>query len=317
MQDYISSDQKHVRLCKYPVVDGEREAIVDGYNQRIKLFGLIPVDLEGVDFACLLPAVPGIKEIDYSKVIVYTVEGDDEEWRLLGFSKEGIISGFFSGHVDGHIWAAYVKNARGQNSQSEAHDRIVETAVKKKSSIPHEPTGYLCEIAGSDAAEEIAVLLQESFKDYPVPLDPESIRKRLSQPDHYFRVMRDSNGEVAAVASAEIDFKRESAELSDCASAKKQRGRGLMTYLLWRIEQDMINKFGISDLYSLVRAGEIDMNSVFGKLCYQYSGRLINNCRMPQGWESVNIWCKTARAGSIGDRVDKLTSSLDPLRRPS
>ena len=52
----------------------------------------------------------------------------------------------------------------------------------------------------------------------------------------------------------------------------------------------------IHDLYTLARADEVGMNCVFAKLGYAYTGRLVNNCRMPNGWESMNIWCKSADA---------------------
>jgi hypothetical protein len=36
------------------------------------------------------------------------------------------------------------------------------------------------------------------------------------------------------------------------------------------------------------------VNCAFAKLGYKYTGRLVNNCRMPTGWESMNVWCKTS-----------------------
>lgn len=306
------STKKSPRSFKYPVFDGEREAIIDAYNRRIKLYGMSPLDLQDVKMNSLLEVEPALKDIEYSKIIVYSVEGDDEDWELSGFTKEGIISGFFPKHIDAHIWTAFTENARRATPYTGKYDRIVETALRKKSQIPAPPEGYSCEVAKTDHAEDISALLSVTFQDYPIPIDLESIEKRVDQRDHYFRIMRDVNGELAAVASAEIDFGRESAEFTDCATGNGHRGKGLMTFLLWQIEQDLISTYGISDLYSLVRAMEVDVNCIFGKLGYQYSGRLINNCRMPEGWESLNIWCKTAREGSIGDRVDKLSFSARP-----
>ena len=57
-------------------------------------------------------------------------------------------------------------------------------------------------------------------------------------------------------------------------------------------ENDIADLYGITDLYTLARADEIGMNCVFRKLGYDFCGRLVNNCRMPNGWESMNVWCK-------------------------
>ncbi len=69
-----------------------------------------------------------------------------------------------------------------------------------------------------------------------------------------------------------------------------------MARLLFRLELDVFEHCGISDFYTLARACEVSMNCVFAKLGYGYTGRLVNNCRMPTGWESMNVWCKRMRA---------------------
>jgi RimJ/RimL family protein N-acetyltransferase len=65
-----------------------------------------------------------------------------------------------------------------------------------------------------------------------------------------------------------------------------------MIHLLHRLEDDMFGDFGIRDLYTLARADEVGMNRALARLGYAYTGRLVNDCRMPNGWESLNVWCK-------------------------
>jgi putative beta-lysine N-acetyltransferase len=101
---------------------------------------------------------------------------------------------------------------------------------------------------------------------------------------------------MAAVASAEIDGARRNAEMTDCATRPSERGRGLMVWILRALERDLAREEGIIDLYTLARADEVGMNCAFAKLGYDYTGRLVNNCRMPNGWESMNVWCRTASA---------------------
>ena len=65
-----------------------------------------------------------------------------------------------------------------------------------------------------------------------------------------------------------------------------------MAYILRQLERALVADFGITDLYTIARADEVGMNCVFSKLGWVYTGRLVNNCRMPNGWESMNIWCR-------------------------
>ena len=97
---------------------------------------------------------------------------------------------------------------------------------------------------------------------------------------------------MVAAASAEIDHCNKNAEMTDCATRPSARGQGLMAYLLWMLENDLQELYNITDLYTIARADEVGMNCVFSKLGYIYDGRLVNNCRMPNGWESMNVWCR-------------------------
>jgi putative beta-lysine N-acetyltransferase len=157
---------------------------------------------------------------------------------------------------------------------------------------PGLPPGYLSELAWGENARDIARLLRSTFSEYPDSLEEADIQRSIRRRDKLFRLIWLEGGPLVSVASAEVDRRRLCVEMTDCATRPDHRGRGLMAYLLSQLEQDVLRWTGIVHLYTLARAGETGMNCVFSKLGYGYAGRLVNNCRMPTGWESMNIWSK-------------------------
>lgn len=268
-----------------------REAVFDPYNRRIKLYGFGPDEFE--DSCAEMMTGTGADQLLCSKVTVYALPGDDAEWEELGFCREGLIRGFFAGSVDAVLWAEYTDTERSNPARRDEHESIIKAAREKKPANPALPVGYACQVATERDAPEIAKLLGKTFKDYPSPTGEAAIAALIRSGSNRFRIIRDPEGKVAAAASAELDKKRASAEMTDCATAPEHRGKGLMASLLDELARDMPLSAGITDIYSLCRADEPGINCVLGKLGYRYTGTLVNNCRMPNGWESMNIWCKT------------------------
>ncbi|MBK5226613.1 MAG: hypothetical protein JJD96_08655 [Thermoleophilia bacterium] len=275
------------------VLEGSRDIVVDPRNERVKLYGLTPSDFKKKPvLADLLTPTESPRE--YSKVIVYAHPGDDEEWREASFHKEGMIRGFFSNHVNADIWAYYLNPERATEGGVDDHEQIVESILcgQKTDILPALPGGYTTMVANPVNASEIVSVLGEVFSEYPTPLKVPVIENSIRSGASHFRLVRDSAGRLVSVAAAELDRVRKTAEISDCATAPSNRGKSLMTFLLSQLERDVLGKYGIEDLYSLVRSGEPAINKAFRKRGFEYFGRLINNCRMPRGWESMNIWCK-------------------------
>lgn len=272
---------------------GGREAVFDPYNRRIKLYGVGPVEYEAgcAEMITGAGADPGV----CSKVAVYALPGDDLEWEELGLAREGVIQGFFAGGVDAVIWAGYSDPKRARPSDKGEIERIIRAARKKAPANPAFPAGYACQVATAREAPEIGALLRETFEDYPTPVDDATVERLIKTGASRFRIVRAPDGKVAAVASAEIDGRRSSAEMTDCATAPAHRGKGLMAALLAELARDLTLSVGITDVYSLCRAGEPGINCVLGKLGYTYTGTLVNNCKMPDGWESMNVWCKALK----------------------
>jgi putative beta-lysine N-acetyltransferase len=292
----VDSKESASRDLTFHGVEGERQAIFDPHNERMKLYGLAPGDCTGPELWSLLNALTQHVQC-ISKVTVYARPKGRAVWRQNSFRHEGFIRGFFGDGADAHLWAYYTSSRRAVAAEERVHNEILALAQSKKTRSPSLPAGYTCRLASGKDAPAVASLLRETFPDYPTPIRTATIEKQIITRANLFRLVYDGDGELAAVASAEIDHVRKNAEMTDCATVPEHRGVGLMAFILKSLEDDLRTEFGIRDVYTLARAGEAGMNCVFSRLGYDYAGRLINNCRMPDGWESMNIWCKRT-AGS-------------------
>lgn len=291
----IDSTEVHLPLGKESV-----PAVVDPYNERLKLYELTGSTLaEGL--GAKLSEAPFLPDsaASINKVTAYALPGDEALWCELGFEHEAVIEGFYEGGQDAHLWAAYSEAERADSSRELDH-RLGVTVAQGKAPLaaPALADNFSSRLAKAEDAPAIADLLQQTFEDYPSPIEDQLIARQIETQNNAFRVVLDSSGELAAAASAELDHGRAAAEMTDCATRLDYRGHGLMAYLLHRLEHDIAERFAITDLYTIARADEIGMNCVFSKLGYRFTGRLRNNCRMPNGWESMNVWCKNPRQGA-------------------
>ncbi len=273
---------------------GHREAVFDPRNRRLKLYGLAPEDANALDPKALI-AGAGEDPTRFTKVTAYARPGSGDLWIQAGWREEGTIRGYFPDGADAVLWARYTDPARAEEPRADEHRRAVDVARSKEPATPRLPEGYRSEPARPGDAAEIAALMGSVFPDYPTSLAPDHLARLIESGSNRFRWVRDGSGRMAAVASAEIDRARLNAEMTDCATRPSERGRGLMVWILRALEQDLAREEGIIDLYTLARADEVGMNCAFAKLGYDYTGRLVNNCRMPNGWESMNVWCRTAK----------------------
>lgn len=275
-----------------PLNDGkECEAVFDPKNRRLKLYGITGSQFRRSIYRALLMGAKCVAGT-YSKLIVYGYPGEKNLWHKIGLSFEGTILGFFEDSTNAVIWTAYQDHERELSPLQTEHIKKIEIARLKKVVRPVLRRGYSCKLATPGESTRISKILKKTFGEYPTPMGSRYIKKKIRSEGSLFRLIRNPDDEIVAVASAEIDHKRNSAELTDCATLVKEQRKGHMVYILKKLEEDLEKTYGITDIYSLARAGELSINCTFAKLGYLYTGRLFNNCWMPDGWESMNIWCK-------------------------
>jgi beta-lysine N6-acetyltransferase len=266
------------------------QALYDPHNRRLKIFDLRPEDVKASEELASCLAAEAANEL-YSKIIIYA-RSHIEGWQDFGLRQEAVIRGFFGNGDDAALWTKYTAPPRAYDPQASTHDKVLRIAQQKRPARPALPQGYTCAPANPADAAEIAALMSAVFPDYPTPLTAEHLTSGMAARTSHFRMVRDADGRLVACASAEIHHTRRSAELTDCATLAEERGKGLMSVILRGLERDLARDFGITDVYTIARAGEVGMNCSFAKLGYRYTGRLVNNCRMPEGWESMNVWCR-------------------------
>ncbi len=272
--------------------------VLDVRNARIKLVDATLSDVKAV--APLdTPRADASREPTWSKLLVYTRSpvADASLWIEAGLTHEATIAGFFEDDTDAAIWSLFTDPGRAAETMRDAHELALRLAQSKDPLPTDEPAavppGFSMRRASPGDARRIATLMNTVFAAYPSELSAERLHMLIDKQLSIFRLIEDEAGKLVAVASAEIDHDRKNAELTDCTTHPEFRGLGLSKCLISALHGDLVSDWGIHHVYSIARALETGMNCVFSQLGYEYRGRLVANSRMPEGWESMNIWCRT------------------------
>jgi putative beta-lysine N-acetyltransferase len=273
----------------------EVRVIYEEKNKRIKFFDLNSHDLTNFSIVDLINLMLEDKE-SFFKIMIYSKIGDEETWKNMGFSCEAVINNYFEDSSDAFLWSNFSSQEREECDMQKHHDKILEkiSDTEKITEKPGLPEGYKSVIAQQEDSQDISQIINSTFEKYPDPVSDEYIQKKIETGSCHYRLIKDDNNELVSIVSGEIDSENNSVEMTDCITAPKERGKGLLTNQLWNLEKDIKTGYGLEDLFSVARASIPSVNKVFYKLGYKYSGRLLNNSLMPEGMESMNIWCKKA-----------------------
>ncbi|MEW6226983.1 MAG: putative beta-lysine N-acetyltransferase [Bacillota bacterium] len=291
-ESFFSGDNFETRVV---VGEGFRVRFVaDGFNDRLSV-----LDFEGE----VKPMVGAILDAararrGFGKIFLKTRRDNWESFISLGFVLEGIIKGFFRGE-DAYAMARFLDAERRYSPQLEKENRIIEDLLfeidaRRKPETDPRPDGeareYEAEPAKVEDADGLADLYESVFDTYPTPLNrPEYVAASM-QHGAMFKLIR-HDGRIVSAASAVVDYENANAEMTDCATLKAFRGRGMMRTLLRSLEQDLARR-SIGCLYSIARSTSYGMNLVFHSLGYHYQGRLINHCHIMGQLEDMNLWVK-------------------------
>lgn len=278
-----------------PGPDGALKAYYESLSQRMKVFDVTPDQFVGLQATLEVgdAANEGYTYQAFTKLILYSRPGYDDQWERLEAVNEGVIEGFFRDGDHAEIWSFFMDEARATANCELTNHAIIRLALSKEMTRPTLAEGYRCRAARVSDAPEIVCLMRHVFGErYPAMISPDAIAGMIAEQSNHFRIVRDADGTLASVASAELDHPRRTAEMGECATHPDHRKKGLMTYILWQIEQDIYAEYDIDHVFALARANQPGVNCAFRKLGYEYNGRLCGHSRMPTGLESMNIWCK-------------------------
>lgn len=257
------------------------------YNDRIYLMHLHPDDAPQ-----LVPRLPEMaKTQQYSKIFAKVPAGLDDLFRTFGFVREAQIPGYFQGERHLLLMSRFMTPEREDEPQlaeirqlcRDCHHAGIDPARPL-------PADVRLEALGPQDAVEMAAIYRQVFSDYPFPIDdPAYLRQCMESDVDFFGAHR--NGRLCALASAEKDPVALAAELTDFATLPTCRGLGLARHLLDHMEAALAAQ-GYATGYTIARGLSAPMNMTFAKAGYTFGGTLVNNTRMPEGLESMNVWFK-------------------------
>jgi putative beta-lysine N-acetyltransferase len=269
---------------------GCTEVVLVVPNQQITMLGLKIKDLDHPLITSLVDGV-NIDQIPYSKMTIFTQPDKELSWVARGFLKEGLVLGFFPDGRDAHVWTLYGDAQREFALRDAAQDRLLTVARDTKIEQPMPPKDMECRIAVAEDSVSIEDFFRKNSERVPDLFDRLFIREAMVTGSRRYMLLVDARGDLAAVAAAEIDHRLQTAAITDCTIRSDLTGRNDTTYLVVELERSLKRDCGIWNLYALVNASRLDMNRVFVKLGYVFSGRLVNHLRLLKGWESLNMWC--------------------------
>lgn len=256
-------------------------------NDRIYLIKLGKDDCPGI-----LTSLRDIaRENSYTKLFCKIPAWAAPHFFADGYVAEAIIPGFFQSREAAFFMAKYMDSDRLLNLEKDGLRNLSKLLGNtfKKEILLNDESMKARPLEGSDV-EQITKIYRKVFLSYPFPIhNPGYILETMQGNVKYFGVKK--NQKLIAVASAEIDFAGQNAEMTDFATDPKYRGLKLGQRLLLRMEKEM-KDIQISTLYTIARLQSIPMNKVFLKHRYQYAGTLIKNTNISGNIESMNVLYK-------------------------
>ena len=232
------------------------------------------------------------KEYDYAKIICKVPKRVAPLFLARGYILEAVIPRFYKKREDLFFLSKFLNTARLMNIEKEKFLNLNNLLVNipENISAKKRASGYKVRKLGEPDIELITQIYSEIFASYPFPIhNQEYIAKTMEENVQYYGAEKD--GELGALASTEIDFEGENAEMTDFATLKTHTGKNLSVLLLNTMEREMRQQ-GITTLYTIARLNSIPMNKTFLRSGYDYCGTLIKNTNIFGKIESMNVYYK-------------------------
>ncbi len=260
------------------------------YNKRISILDYHFDDVTGAGALNNLLESICIRH-GFTKVWGKIPANDKNLFLEQGFVTEASLKGFFSNQQDAIICSRFF-DQRQSSGTTETNDRILQQINNYNSKPPKSrnlPPEYRFKFAEQHELETLAALYRKVFITYPYPIyDPDYLESNLA---HTVYGLVYKNDELVAAAAAEINYKFANSEMTDFASLPAERGQGLASIILEKLE-NRLSAMGVHCLYTIARSTSLGMNLTFSLASYRYSGTLINNCNISGGFEDMNVFYK-------------------------
>ncbi len=268
---------------------GEGSVIQHGIsNNRVYL-----MKLESSDFPGIIEYINDLAITNsYTKIFCKVPHWATPAFISNGFMVEAHIPFFYDDKDDVFFMSKFLNSDRIMKFEHEKLEGLTKhllNANENRTSAKLKP-GFVIRSFTADRADEICGLYKQVFDSYPFPIfDPDFIRKTMKDDVQYYGVEKDGN--LVALASADVDREERNAEMTDFATLPDYRGNNLAVILLREMETEMQQQ-DITTLYTIARLNSTAMNKTFLKLNYRYAGTLIKNTDIAGKIESMNVYYK-------------------------
>jgi beta-lysine N6-acetyltransferase len=265
---------------------GKSEIQHGKFNNRVYLMKLDPSDYPSI-----------LNEIDslaskngygkaFAKVPAYALDAFLEN----GYVAEAKVPGLYNGKEDAYFLSKYYSDGRAESLDPEHCREVLSTAHANRSPSVRINSRNDCTELKPGELVPLADFYKSVFDTYPFPIfDSNFLEKSAKSGVRYF-IAKDG-GEIISAASMDVDIEGQNAEMTDFATKKAYRKRGLSQRLLLCMEAEA-EKSGIKTLYTIARASSYGINKVFSNLGYHYAGTLHNNTQISGKIEDMNVWYK-------------------------
>lgn len=260
---------------------------LDYANKRVKVLQYSGESIKG-----LVLNVRELAEANrFDKIIFMAKEDDWENFLSHGYMLEAIIRYYHNGDK-AYVMSKFRSLERATSSALMEETKLIEQLMEVPPQINYQevPKGHEIRLATREDIPELAKLYDEVFETYPTPLEEVEYIEKIFEVSSLFMIVT-FEGKIVAAASGEFFSELGSAELTDCATHKEHRGKGLMTLIIRKLEEELIHR-GYQCGFSMARAKSFGMNQVFYNLGYHFMGRLVNQCDIYGDYEDMNIWVK-------------------------
>ncbi|MDF2877769.1 MAG: putative beta-lysine N-acetyltransferase [Clostridia bacterium] len=258
----------------------------DEFNQRIKI-----VNFEGELNYLMNELIALSKGNKVGKIFSIVPKDKVTVFKEQGFIMEAKIPHFIKGEP-GYFLSKFMAPERKMSlSIPEEEEVLIKAREYIEEDYHYEKYDqYIIRNAYLADAEQLAALYDSTFETYPSPMNDREYIKFIMDHEVFFKIAVFDN-QIISAASADMDPKYLNVEMTDCATYKEHRGKGLMGRLIFELEKEMQSR-AYKVLYSTARATSVGMNIVFSKHNYEYGGRLVNHCHICGQFEDMNIWVK-------------------------
>ncbi len=231
------------------------------------------------------------KKNGYTKIFTKIQAEHLPEFILNGYAVEAYVPRFYNGKTDCIMASKFLDDKRKKLPATLMASFAGLFNLNGKSTKKELLPRFQIRMLNENDAEAAAKIFSEVFETYPFPVhDPAYILQTMeSNLARYYGVWE--GNKLIGLSTAETDFEKENAEMTDFAVLPQCRGNGIASHLLSYMEADM-KKEGIKTAYTIARLAEPGMNLTFIKGDYKFSGTLINNTNIGGNIESMNIFYK-------------------------